>query len=115
MSQQRQLQDSRGLRFPFDARTEVILENSTDNLTGRVTELSFRGCFVELASKLTEKQRVLLKIHHSEEFFEAPAEVIYVRPNGAGLVFGDMKPLFRQILQGWILSAMDKSPKSKHE
>ena len=112
MSEQRALQDSRGLRFAFDVRAEVVLEKSTGHLSGRITELSFRGCFVQLSTPLQEKQRVLLKIHHAEEFFEAPAEVIYVRPDGAGLVFGDMKPVFRQVLQGWILGAMDKSPKS---
>jgi PilZ domain-containing protein len=112
MSEQRALQDLRGLRFPFAARAEVILEKPTHTLSGHITELSFRGCFVELAKPLQEKQHVLLKIYHSEEFFEAPAEVIYVRPDGAGLVFGNMKPVFRQVLQGWILSLMDKSPKS---
>jgi PilZ domain len=111
MSQQRALQDLRGLRFAFDARAEVVFEKPTDTLSGRVTELSFRGCFVELSKALQEKQHVLLKICHSEEFFEAPAEVIYVRPNGAGVVFADMKPVFRQVLQSWILSVMDKAPK----
>jgi len=112
MSEQRALQDLRGLRFAFEARAEVILEKPTDNLSGHITELSFRGCFVEISKPLQEKQHVLLKIYHSEELFEAPAEVIYVRPDGAGLVFGNMKPVFRQVLQGWILSLMDKSPKS---
>jgi PilZ domain len=107
MSEQRALQDLRGLRFAFDARAEVVLEKPTDTLSGRITELSFRGCFVELSSPLQEKQHVFVKIYHAEEFFEAPAEVIYVRPDGAGLVFGDMKPVFRQALQSWILSAMD--------
>jgi hypothetical protein len=115
MSEQRALQDSRGLRFSFDARAEILLEKPTDHLSGRIMELSFRGCFVQLSKSLYEGQQVLLKIHHAEEFFEAPAEVIYVRPDGAGLVFGDMKPVFRQVLQGWILGAMDKSPKSDQE
>jgi hypothetical protein len=112
MSQQRELQDLRGLRFPFDSRAEITREKSTDSLAGRVTELSFRGCFVELSTPLHERQHVLLKLRHVDELFEAPAEVIYVRPEGAGLVFGEMKPHFRQVLQGWILKAMDKAPKN---
>jgi hypothetical protein len=54
-----------------------------------------------------------VKIFHSDEFFEAPAEVIYVRPTGVGLVFGNMEPPFRKVLQAWILTALDVQAKSK--
>jgi hypothetical protein len=50
---------------------------------------------------------VLLKIHHSGEYFEAEALVLYVKPSGIGLVFRDIKPHFRSVLQKWILSALD--------
>jgi hypothetical protein len=111
--EQRQLEDKRGLRFPFNADAEVVLPSASEKIPARVTELSFRGCFLEISAALQEKQRVRVKIFHSDEFFEAPAEVIYVRPTGVGLVFGNMEPPFRKVLQAWILTALDVQAKSK--
>jgi len=111
--EQRQLEDKRGLRFPFKADAEVVLPNHSDKIPARVTELSFRGCFLEISAALQEKQRVRVKIFHSDEVFEAPAEVIYARPTGVGLVFGNMEPPFRRALQAWILTALDAQAKSK--
>jgi hypothetical protein len=111
--EQRQLEDKRGLRFPFKADAEVVLPNHSDKIAARVTELSFRGCFLEISAAFQEKQRVRVKILHFDEFFEAPAEVIYVRPTGVGLVFGNMEPPFRRVLQAWILAALDAQAKSK--
>jgi hypothetical protein len=112
--EQRQLEDKRGLRFPFNADAEVVLPSASEKIPARVTELSFRGCFLEISAPLQEKQRIRVKIFHSDEFFEAPAEVIYVRPTGVGLVFGNMEPPFRKVLQAWILAALDAQAKSKY-
>jgi hypothetical protein len=111
--EQRQLEDKRGLRFPFKADAEVVLPNHSDKIPARVTELSFRGCFLDVSAALQEKQRVRVKIFHCDEFFEAPAEVIYVSPTGVGLVFGNMEPPIRRVLQAWILTALDAQAKSK--
>jgi PilZ domain len=111
--EQRQLEDKRGLRFPFKADAEVVLPSSPDKIPARVTELSFRGCFLEISITLQEKQRIRVKIFHSDDFFESSAEVIYVRPNGVGLVFGNMEPPLRKVLQAWILAALDAQAKSK--
>jgi hypothetical protein len=40
--------------------------------------------------------------------------VIYVRATGVGLVFGDIKPHCRRVLQNWILEALDKQVKLEH-
>ncbi|HEY1469654.1 MAG TPA: PilZ domain-containing protein [Candidatus Acidoferrum sp.] len=111
--EQHQLEDRRGLRFPFKADAEVVLSGASDKVTARVTELSFRGCLLQVSVALQEKQHLRVKIFHSDDFFEAPAEVIYVRPNGVGLVFGNMEPHFRKVLQAWILAALDAQAKSK--
>lgn len=114
MTQERTLQDSRGLRFAIDAAAEVILEGHTECQHGRATELSFRGCFLEIAGTWKEHQRLKLKISHGHEWFESSAQVIYVRPKGIGVVFGEMSPQSRHVLQGWIVAAMDDPEKSKH-
>lgn len=104
-------QEPRGLRFLFKASAEVILEGSPESVPARVTELSLRGSFLEFPSSLREKEHMQVKIFHADEFFEAPAEVIYVRPTGVGVLFGDMRPHFRKVLQAWILAALDNQAK----
>ena len=111
--EQQQLADKRGLRFPFKAAAEIVLPGSPDKIPARVAELSFRGCFLEISSAFQEKQRLRVKIFHSDNFFESSAEVIYVQPNGVGLLFGNMEPPFRKVLQTWILAALDIQAKSK--
>jgi hypothetical protein len=105
-------QERRGLRFPFSARAEVILGSSRERIPARVMELSLQGCFIEISFLLKERQRVQVEILYLDKNFEALAEVIYVRPTGVGLVFRDMKPHFRSVLQAWILTALDNQAKS---
>jgi hypothetical protein len=100
--------EHRGLRFAFSASAEIATERSpTAFAPARVTELSLRGCFLETTISLEDQHSVLLKIHRSEENFEAEATVLYVKPSGVGLVFREIKPHFREILQKWVLTALD--------
>jgi hypothetical protein len=61
-----------------------------------------------------QNHRLQLRIWHSDQFFEASAEVLYVRATGVGLVFGEMKAHSRSILQTWILAALDNQAKLEH-
>jgi hypothetical protein len=100
-------EEHRGLRFAFSASAEIAPEGSaTAFVPARVTELSLRGCFLETSVSFELQQIVLLKIHHSEDF-EAEASVLYVKPSGLGLLFREIKPHGREILQKWVLTALD--------
>ena len=104
-------QERRGLRFAFSASAEIASEGSpTGFVPARVTELSLRGCFLETSRSFDMQLPVLLKIDHSGEHFEAEASVLYVKPSGVGLVFREIKPEFRAILQTWVLTALDHQP-----
>jgi hypothetical protein len=99
----------RGLRFSFDATAEIAPDSSPKAiLPGRVTELSLQGCFLETSASFEEKHHVLLKIRDAGESFETEGVVLYVRPSGLGLVFRDIKPRYRAVLQNWILKALDR-------
>ena len=107
-------QEHRGLRFAVSANAELAPESSpTSSVPARVTELSLRGCFLETSASFEIQLPVLLKIHHSGEDFEAEASVLYVKPSGMGLVFLEIKPHFRAVLQKWILSALDDQPSAR--
>jgi hypothetical protein len=100
--------ECRGLRFAYNADAEIAPESSPKaTLPARVTELSLQGCFLETSASFEIPCPVLLKIRDSGEQFEAEASVIYVRPSGVGLVFREIKPHFRDVLQNWILKALD--------
>jgi len=100
--------DKRGLRFPFSADAEVQVQDLPTLLHGRVTDISLQGCFLAISGSFGEKERVRVKIFRSGECFETLAEVIYHRPSGVGLLFVEMIPRFREVLQNWILSALDR-------
>ena len=101
--------ECRGLRFSFDANAEIAPEASPRaTLPGRVTELSLMGCFLETSASFELKNTVLLKIYEDRETFEAEAIVLYTRPSGVGLVFRGVKPRYRDVLQNWILKALDR-------
>ncbi|HXJ04787.1 MAG TPA: PilZ domain-containing protein [Candidatus Acidoferrum sp.] len=100
-------QDQRGLRFRFNADAEVRIVDSPTSFRGRVTEMSLRGCFLETPGSFTERQRLVVRIFNSAEYFESRADVIYVKPSGVGVLFAEMNPHFRVVLQKWILTALD--------
>lgn len=102
-------QERRGLRFAFSASAEIAPESSpTAFVSASVTELSLRGCFLETSASFEMQSPVLVKIYEAGEYFEAEASVLYLNPTGVGLVFREVKPHFRAVLQKWILTALDK-------
>jgi hypothetical protein len=101
--------ECRGLRFAFDATAEIALETSPRAaLPGRVTEFSLMGCFLETSASFELKSGILLRIYEGHELFETQAIVLYTRPSGLGLVFRGTKPRYREVLQNWILKALDR-------
>jgi hypothetical protein len=99
--------EQRGLRFTFSADAEVRVGDSPDRLPGRVSELSLRGCFLEISGSFAEHERLRVKMFNSGESIETMADVIYVRASGVGLLFAEPNPHFRDVLQKWILAALD--------
>jgi PilZ domain-containing protein len=104
-------EERRGLRFSFSADAQVAPENALADLApGRVTEISFRGCFLETLARFEEQRRVVVKIFNGGEYFESEAAVLYIRPNGIGLEFRETKPALRAVLQRWILDKLHSQP-----
>jgi hypothetical protein len=98
----------RGLRFAFSAGAEIAPASAPTALVpARVKELSLQGCFLETCASFEMQRPVVVRIHDSEEYFETKASVLYVKPLGMGLVFQDVKPHFRAVLQKWVLTALD--------
>jgi hypothetical protein len=96
-------------RYPFAAPAAVLPETGAP-VGGNVKELSLYGCYLDSASTLTPRTRVVVKIFMPGDYFEANATVAYATPAlGMGLVFRDVKPHFRTVLRKWLLMAMQLS------
>jgi hypothetical protein len=96
-------------RYPFVAPAAVLPETGVP-IGGNVKELSLYGCYLDTASPLAPRSKVLVKIFMPGEYFEANATVAYATPAlGMGLVFRDVKSHFRTVLRKWLLMAMQLS------
>jgi hypothetical protein len=112
MSLGEQQQQRRTPRYPFAAPAAILPETGTP-IGGNVKELSLYGCYLDAASTLTARSRVLVKIFMPGEYFEANATVAYANPAlGLGLVFRDVKPHFLTVLRKWLIIAMQSQPGS---
>jgi hypothetical protein len=109
MTQAEYPQQRRTPRYPFVAPAAVLPEVGAP-VGGNVKELSLYGCYLDAASTLSPRTKVLVKIFMPGEYFEANATVAYANPTlGMGLVFRDVKPHFRTVLRKWLLMAMQLS------
>jgi hypothetical protein len=96
-------------RYSFVAAATVLPETGAA-VGGNIKELSLYGCYMDAASTLAPRAKVLVKIFMPGEYFEANATVAYANPAlGLGLVFRDVKPHFRSVLRKWLLMAMQLS------
>src|SRR5579885_473258 len=99
------VEDRRGLRFPFDGEAEIFLETPRRKLSARVTELSFRGCFVQVSSTFKPRQRLRLKIRQADDSLEASVAVL----------FDELEQQALNVLQDWILNALDVQAEAERQ
>ena len=103
MSPGKPQQQRRTPRYPFVAPAAILPEAGAP-IGGNVKELSLYGCFLDAATTLTARSRVLVKIFMPGEYFEANA-----------MVFRDVKPHFLTVLRKWLITAMRVSQATNSE
>ena len=99
------------LRFPFTASIEAIESESGARITGRTTDLSVGGCYVDTISPLPVGADAKIRLTRGEESFEAQAKVVYSKVGmGMGLAFVSAQPNQVQLFQRWVLELSGKLP-----
>jgi PilZ domain len=94
-------------RIVFIAVAEITDQESGGQLTGRVTELSAYGCYVDILNTLPAPRTVTIKIFAESECFEAKANVIYAHQNlGMGLVFQEISLQSGNLLRHWLVKGI---------
>lgn len=93
-------------RCPFVADAEVIDLSSGTRLSGRTSELGIGGCYVKAPDPFEKGALVQLRIFREQRLFETRAKVAYSHDaqlnSGIGLVFQDMAPCQRTVLESWL-------------
>lgn len=90
-------------RFRFTARAEVSDHSSDKLLTGKIVEISQRGCYVNTLSAPPSGTRIRLRITHGLNTFKSIGDVKHVEPGtGMGVQFIDTPEDQQRILDGWL-------------
>jgi hypothetical protein len=91
------------VRYAFTAAAEVYEVRTQTRVTGRCSDLSFGGCYVDTISPFPVG--AVVKVHMARELreFEAAAVVAYAHVSmGMGLAFTGMKREHQEVLRSWI-------------
>jgi len=90
-------------RYEMIASVEVVEPVSDMHLSGRVSEISRKGCFVDILNTLPSGTKINLRITRDQGAFFTPATIIYVQQGmGMGIAFRDPAADQMQILDAWL-------------
>lgn len=90
-------------RFTFIA-TMVLTEVDSDlHIPGRISEISRKGCYVDVLNTLPVGTKVRIDISRDQGAFTTPAQIIYVQEGiGMGIGFLDVPEPQLKILDSWL-------------
>lgn len=90
-------------RYTFIAATELTDNENATRLSGRVTEISRKGCYVDIMNALPVGDLLNLRISNDHGTFSAQGKIIYVHERiGMGVVFLDPPKDQLDVLDGWL-------------
>ena len=90
-------------RYSFVATTELTDPVNAIRLSGRVTEISRNGCYVDVLNSLPVGTLLNLEISCDQGKFTTKATIIYVHPGiGMGIAFADTDAPQGKILESWL-------------
>jgi hypothetical protein len=90
-------------RYQVSASLEAVELQSKAHFTGRVSDLSIGGCYVDTITAFPKDATLKIRLAHDGKFFETKARVIASSAGmGMGLMFTETDPGQLQTLEGWI-------------
>ncbi len=90
-------------RYEFIATVELVEPVSDMRLVGRVSEISRKGCYVDVLNTLPSGTKIRISITRDLGAFATPAKVIYVQEGmGMGIAFVDPSADQLKILDTWL-------------
>jgi len=93
----------RAPRYSFVATTEFTDSSNASKHSGRVTEISRNGCYVDILNMLPVGTLLHVRISCDEGSFETKAKILYVHERiGMGVQFLDTAKDQLDILDSWL-------------
>lgn len=90
-------------RYSLIATAEVMESNSEMHLSGRIAEISRKGCYVDVLNTLPIGTLVQLRVLRDSGTFSAHGKIIYVQEGmGMGVAFIDPRPDQLAVLDSWL-------------
>lgn len=90
-------------RFSFIAAAEILEPVSGVRISGRISELSRKGCYVDLLNTLPTGTAIQVRISRDQGTFASSGRIIYTQEGmGMGVAFVDMPGDQLKILDSWL-------------
>ena len=99
------------VRYPFTAAAEVYELRSQTRVTGRCSDLSSGGCYIDTLSPFTVGAVVRVRMERDLREFVATAVVAYAHVSmGMGLAFTEIKREYQDVLRSWLAILSGEQP-----
>ena len=96
----------RSPRYSFAATAEITADHPNASATANVSELSLRGCRLDMKNPFPVSVPITVKISARGELFQSKGRIIYLQPGiGACVSFQAIDAQSRAVLKGWLDAA----------
>jgi len=90
-------------RYEFIASVDIAEPISDMRVSGRLSEISRKGCYVDVLNPLPVGTMIELRVSRDQGTFSTAGKVIYVQPGmGMGVAFVDPSTEQLKILDVWL-------------
>jgi len=90
-------------RYTLIASAEIVEPASGVRMTGRISEISRKGCYVDLLNTLPMGTPIQLRISRDQGAFACAGTIIYVQDGmGMGVAFDDLPANQSKTLDSWL-------------
>ena len=98
-------------RYSLILLAEVTDLLSSTKFTARTSDVSRKGCYIDMLNPLPQGTNIRVRLQHEKETFEARGRVIYVSPGlGMGVAFAEDVPANQlAVLDRWLAAAAKTS------
>lgn len=90
-------------RYSFIAAAEILEPSSGVRIAGRISEISRKGCYIDLLNTLPTGTTIEVRISRDSGAFTCGGKIIYVQDGmGMGIAFGETPAEQLKILDSWL-------------
>jgi hypothetical protein len=90
-------------RYGLIAQTDLVEPLSGLHISGRISEVSLKGCYVDVLNTLPTQTVIEVRISRDQGTFMSPGKIIYTQEGmGMGIAFLDTPTDQLKVLDSWL-------------